>query len=241
MSDCRLIVVSCPPRKPIQDIWWKCQQTAWPDCPFPITMLSPEHDVGWNENFLALAQTIDEEFILFMLDDHWLEPLRNGERLTSNMLNVLAFMKQCQDVAFVKVQAGNAWSPELPVPEWDRLGEYDREHHPFKRTNIVPTMFRRSWLVRFLQAVLNACEANEDRGRTGALAFEGKGTRLTMNRNEWPERMLGIDRPKPDENCNKSLLNCIASDGIREGRLQKSAELELTAAGFSLEELGAFR
>jgi hypothetical protein len=204
-------------------------------------MLSPDIDVGWNANFLALAQTIDEEFILMLLDDHWLEPLRNGESLSENMLKVVSLMKKHSDIAFVKVQAGNAWSPELPCPEWDRLGEYDRAHHPFKRTNIVPTMFRRSWLCRLLIALLAECGMYDDRGRNGALVFEGIGTRLTMNSDEWPERMLGIDRPKPEENCNKSLLNCIASDGIREGHLQRSAEIELTAAGVSLDALGAFR
>lgn len=73
-------------------------------------------------------------------------------------------------------------------------------------------------------AVLNNAGAYEDRGRTGALAFEGIGTKLTMDSLRWPERILGIDRP--GDQTYKSLLVCVANDGIREGRLQRALSLE---------------
>jgi len=89
VSDCRLIVVSCPARKPLQEIWKKCHAEAWPDCPFPVTIISPEDDRGWNANLIRCLESVAEEFILLMLDDNFLEP---STEYTANMERVLATM-----------------------------------------------------------------------------------------------------------------------------------------------------
>jgi hypothetical protein len=236
VHEARLLVVSCPHRRPIQDIWNACQKAHWPDCPFPIDMLSPEPDLGWNANLIQYLETVSEELILLLLDDHFVEQAPPGE-CNTGMAVLLQLMAERPDIAMVKLQAGNAHPPELPFPAWDRLREYDRAHHPFKRTNLVPTLFRKSWLQRLTRQILQECGTAGDQGRPGALHFEVSGTLLTEDAVAWPERMLGIHRPNPDGGGGRSLLTCIANDGVREGRLQipeeKRREL-LERSGFDV-------
>lgn len=228
MLDARLLVVSAPHRRPIQAIWKACQEAHWPDCPLSIDVLSLEQDIGWNENLLRYLVNSSGTFVLLMLDDHFIAKAPDG-RYTEDLLTLLQLMTDQPNIGMVKMQAGNAASPELPVPENDRLREYDRAHHPFKRTNLVPTLFRRVWLQRLTAAVLRECAPGEDKGRSGALAFEVAGTLLTKDATKWPERMLGIHRPKLEGLSGQSFLECIASDGVREGLLRAAALPELNA------------
>lgn len=230
MLDARLVVVSCPHRQPIQQIWKHCQEANWPDCPFPIDILSPDPDVGWNANLIKHLRTIAEEYVLLLLDDNFIEPAPVGE-YTSNMVAVLQVMTDHPDIALIKLQAGGAHAPEVQFYPWDRIREYDRAHHPFKRTNLIPSMYRRSWLIRLSSAVLQACGAPSDIGRNGAIEFEMTGTLLTKNRMEWPERMLGIHRPAPDGGGGHSLLTCMANDAVLEGRMRPIPVLQQLCVG----------
>jgi hypothetical protein len=215
--DCRLIVVSCPARKPLQEIWKKCHSEAWPDCPFPVTILSPEDDLGWNANLIRCLESIDETYVLLMLDDNFLEP---SPHYTANIRAVLELMSDRHDIAMVKLQAGGAHAPEIPFPAWPRIREYDRRHHPFKRTNLIPCMYRRSWLLRLSRAVLSDCGPERDKGRSGAIEFEMTGTKLTCDAANWPERMFGIHRPEPDGSGGDSLLVCYGNDAVTGGKIR---------------------
>lgn len=215
----RLLVVSCPRRKPIQDVWRAYQRENWPDCPLPIDMLSPENDVGWNANLLAYLKTVDEDFVLLMLDDHFPAESQPKE-FTSNIRSLMGLMIERPDIGMVKVQAGNAHPPEIVFPAWPRLREYDREHHPFKRTNLVPTLFRTTLLKRLVKAVLAVITPELDKGRDGALHFEVTGTLLTENSAAFPERILGIHRPLPDYSRAGSLFRSVDDDAVREGKLK---------------------
>lgn len=219
MSDCRLVVVSCPARKPLQEIWKKCRAREWSDCELPITILSPEPDLGWNANLIRSLDNISEDFILLMLDDNYFEPSLD---YTANIDTVLAFMRSHPDIALMKLQAGGAHGPEIPVSGWDRIREYDRRPHPFKRTNLVPAMYRRRWLCRLSQAVLESMLSSDlDSGRRGAIEFEVTGTRLTEDEIAWPERMMGIHRPGPDGGGGDALLACLANDAVTGGKLRE--------------------
>ena len=92
MSSCRLVVVSCQRRKPIQEIWKACREANWPDCPFPIDIISPDEsqDRGWNANLIAHIDKLSETFVLLMLDDNFIEP---RQPLTSNIRALLELMK----------------------------------------------------------------------------------------------------------------------------------------------------
>lgn len=228
MLDARLLVVSAPHRRPIQAIWKACQEAHWPDCPLSIDVLSLQDDVGWNQNLLRYLAKVSEQFVLLLLDDHFIAKAPEGQ-YTADLATLLQLMTDQPNIGMVKMQAGNAASPELPVPENDRLREYDRAAHPFKRTNLVPTLFCRTWLQRLTAAVLRECGPIGDKGRNGALEFEVAGTLLTKDATKWPERMLGIHRPKLEGLSGQSFLECIASDGVREGRLRAAAMPELSA------------
>lgn len=226
MLDTRIVVVSCPRRAPIQEIWWRCFKQSWPDCPFPVTVLSPEVDLGWNANLIALLNTLSEEFILLMLDDNFIEPSPSDD-----IRRVVELMTAHPDIALVKLQAGAAHAPEYEFPEWDRIREYDRAHHPFKRTNLVPTLYRRTWLHRLASAVLSDIGPARDVGRNGAIEFEMTGTLLTMNAYLWPERMMGIHRPLPGGNGGESFLSCMANDAVLEGRMRPIDALQHLCVG----------
>lgn len=215
----RVAVVSCPGREPIVSIWKTCQNNFWQSCPFPIDVISLEEDRGWMSNLLHYLGQINDEFVLLMLDDHFVDPVQDGD-ITDNVNTALALMESNPDIAMIKVQAGNAACPEIVFEPWDRIREYDRAHHPFKRTNLVPTIFRRSWLRRLTSAILEAYGPSGDIGRDGAINFEVGGTRLTEDSTAWPERMFGIYRPNPDGGGGRSILACICNDGVREGKLQ---------------------
>src|SRR5262245_39474386 len=127
LLDCRIIVPSCPRREPIQRIWRQCFEKNWSDCPWSVTIVSPENDVGWNQNLLAALRSVKESFVLMLLDDYFLIPQR-GESYTSNMELVLALMMADPSIALIKLQASYAASPELNFGHWSRIKEYDREH-----------------------------------------------------------------------------------------------------------------
>ncbi len=241
MSDCRILVVSCPKRKPVQDMWWICQKRNWPDCPFPIDVISPDLDIGWNTNLINYLKRYTEAFVLLLLDDHWIDSSIPASELTVNMERVLDIMRAQPEIASVKVQAGNAASPDFDFTPWNRLGVYDRRDHPFKRVNLVPTIFRREWLKRLSDNIRFLISENlrwKDTGRFGALAFERIGTYLTMDADKYPELMLGINRDSHDPACTVSLLQSYGNDALREGRLQQHVEDEVTRDGISLDALG---
>lgn len=227
--NCRLLVVSAPQRIPILAIWLRCRAANWPDCPLIVDFIAPDeqNDIGWNANLLRYLETIDEPFVVLMLDDHFIAKAPEGQ-YTRDITNLLQLMETQLDIGMVKLQAGNAHPPELMFHVEDRLREYDRQHHPFKRTNLVPTLFRRTWLQRLASEVLKASGPEKDVGRLGALEFEVMGTLLTEDAEKWPERMLGIHRPNPDGGGGRSILASISNDGVREGRLQAGVVAELS-------------
>ncbi len=230
MYDCRLVVVSCPRRAPIQEIWKACQRDNWPDCPFPIDIISQEKDLGWNANLIAHIEKLSETFVLLMLDDNFIEPL---QPLTSNIRALLELMKAHTDVGMCKLQAGGAQNPDIYYQPWPRLREYDRQHHPYKRTNLIPCMYRREWLLRLSGAVLNYVKGQNgsDNGRQGAIEFEVTGTLLTEDAHLWPERMLGINRPNADGGGGDSLLICMANDAVLEGKMRDLKPLRKLCEG----------
>jgi len=228
--DTRLVVVSCPRRAPIQQIWHACFKRSWPDCPLPLTVLSTELDLGWNANLTRCLETLTEDLILLMLDDNFIEPLPAGE-MTAGIHDVVELMTARPDIAMVKLQAGAAHAPEIEFPDWDRIREYDRAHHPFKRTNLVPTLYRRTWLHRLSSAVLSEIGPSRDVGRNGAIEFEVLGTALTANAVNWPERMMGIHRPLPGGNGGESFLSCMANDAVLEGRMRPIDALQHLCVG----------
>lgn len=222
----RIVVVSCPRYQPIQEIWRRCQQINWPTCNIPITILSPTEDIGWNRNLIRYLDTITEDLILLCLEDHFIaaDPSEDINR-------AIQFMTDHPEFGLMKLQAANASNPDLEFPEWPRFKEYDREPHPFKRTNLVTTLFRKDFLRRLANDVLEACGPARDKGRRGALEFEVTGTLLTENGNRYPERMLGINRD--DESINLSVMPLLGGDGVREGYLRVSHQ-ELEQCGIDL-------
>lgn len=215
---CRIVVVSCPRRKPLQEIWWKCFYRNWPNCNYPVKVISPEDDIGWNANLIRVLEELDDEFILLMLDDNFLEP---SAEYSDNIKAVLTLMAERPDIGMVKLQAGGAHAPEIVFPSWTRIREYDRRPHPFKRTNLIPCMYRRTWLLRLSKAVLAECGPDRDKGRQGAIEFEVTGTKLTGDSANWPERMLGIHRPNPDGGGGWPLLTCYANDAVTGGKIRE--------------------
>jgi hypothetical protein len=236
VNSVRLLVVSCPGREPIQQLWHLCQRKHWPDCPFPVEMLSPSPDIGWNANLLRGLHRITESLVLLMLDDHFPPP--NPD--TSAIEKAVALMEADQSIGMLKLQAGNAHAPELPYDGWERVREYDRAPHPFKRTNLVPTLFRRIWLMRLCDGVLKTCSEAQDRGREGAINFEVHGTRLTEDGFVWPERILGIHRTNPDGTGGDSIIACTGNDGVREGRIQAGVLCEIAVDWRSINGIEAF-
>lgn len=228
MPDCRLVVVSCPSRAPLQEIWKRCLAESWPDCPFPVTIISPTPDVGWNANLIAALEALTESYILMLLDDNFLDPSPN---YTVNMRAVLELMSERPDIALIKLQAGGAHAPEIPFAPWPRIREYDRRPHPFKRTNLIPSMYRREWLLRFSKAILASCGPAKDVGRNGAIEFEMTGTKITGDATAWPEKMLGIHRPNPDGGGGDSLLTCIANDAVTGGLVRDIESLRRLCVG----------
>lgn len=228
---CRIVVVSCASYRPIQELWLRAQRLNWPDCPYPISINSPEDDRGWNANLCRFLETLEEKLILLFMDDSCLEESSDGD-YTANVHAVVKLMELFPDIAMVKLQAGGAWPPEIPFYHWDRLREYDRRHHPFKRTNLGgPAMYRRDWLLRLSRAVLNECGPERDQGRQGAIEFEMTGTLLTKDATAWPERLLGIHRPNADGGGGRSLLVCIANDAVTGGKVRPDESLRKMCDG----------
>jgi hypothetical protein len=229
--DARLIVASCPRYRPIQELWLRCLNANWRDCPFPVTIISPENDIGWNANLIRGLEAITEPLVILFMDDSCIDAVQDGNP-TDNVNAVVELMSAHPDIAMVKLQAGGAHAPELPCPEWDRLREYDRASHPFKRTNLGgPAMYRRDWLHRLSSTVLSVCGPERDKGRSGAIEFEMTGSLLTKDANAWPERLLAIHRPDADGSGGRSLLSCTGNDAVTGGKVREIASLRQMCEG----------
>ncbi len=241
VSDVRLVVASCPRYRAIQELWSRCLAAHWPDCPYPVSINSPEEDQGWNTNLVQFLDTITEPLVVLFMDDSCIAPItpEEGESWTETVRMAADLMTNHPDIAMVKLQAGGAHAPELHFPEWDRIREYDRAHHPFKRTNLGgPAMYRKDWLRRLSAAVLAECGTERDKGRSGAIEFEMTGTLLTKDETAWPERLLGIHRPNPDGGGGRSLLACIGNDAVTGGKVREIPLLRQMCVG--IEGIEAF-
>lgn len=238
MSDCRIVVASCPRYKPIQELWMRALKAHWPDCPYPISIISPEDDLGWNANLCRFLGTVTEPLVLLFMDDSIIDKAQDGT-CSENVGQVCALMMRRPDIAAVKLQAGGAAAPEIEFPEWDRIRQYDRQHHPFKRTNLGgPAMYRREWLHRLTTQVLAIAGPERDQGRQGAIELEVTGTLLTEDEQAWPEKILAIHRPLPDGGGGRSLLSCIGNDAVTGGRIREIPLLRELCAG--IEGIEAF-
>ncbi len=220
MSECRIVVASCPRYKPIQQVWLRALKAHWPDCPYPVSIISPEDDLGWNANLSRFLASVEEPLVLLFMDDSVIEKHQDGT-CSENVAQVVELMMRRPDIAAVKLQAGGAAAPEIEFPEWDRVRQYDREHHPFKRTNLGgPAMYRREWLHRLTNQVMVVAGPERDQGRRGAIELEVTGTLLTEDEQSWPEKILAIHRPLPDGGGGRSLLACIGNDAVTDGRVR---------------------
>lgn len=226
---CRLVVASCPKYAPIQELWLRALHANWPDCPHPVTIISPEDDLGWNANLIRFLETVSEDLILLFMDDNVIAP---NQDCTANIQLVIDLMSAHRNIAMVKLQAGGAHAPELKFEPWPRLREYDRRPHPFKRTNLGgPAMYRREWLMRLSRAVLKECGPKQDKGRQGAIEFEVTGTMLTANESAWPEKLLAIHRPNADGGGGDSLLICVANNAVTGGKVREVEYLRSLCVG----------
>ncbi len=231
MSDCRIVVASCPRYKPIQEVWLRALKAHWPDCPYPVSIISPEDDKGWNANLSRFLESVTEPLVLLFMDDSIIEKHQDGT-CSENVGRVCELMMRRADIAAVKLQAGGAAAPEIEFPEWDRIRQYDREHHPFKRTNLGgPAMYRREWLYRLTTQVLAIAGPERDQGRQGAIELEVTGTLLTMDEQAWPEKILAIHRPLPDGGGGRSLLSCIGNDAVTGGLVREIPALRELCEG----------
>lgn len=236
----QILVASCDRRRPIWPVWVACLRKFWPDCPFSWRFLSnhidePAYntlrvgsDEGWCLGLInALDQTSDES-IMLCLDDDFIAVQPPGESWTQNIALASGILANFKDVGAVGCSPGP--DPELPWPHWERLGEVDRTHHPFKRTTLSSV---RIWRKALLREVLQHVRAEigvgkgwiepcTDRGWQGAAEFEMTGTRVTMDNQRYPLRFLGTRRKF------RGLIETWGGISLRGGRFQRHpAEWEM--------------
>lgn len=202
-----IIVLTCDRYAVFWPLVAACWRTYWPDCPFRWRLLTNhlrpleypylclDGDPGWNRNVLKATADMEAPYVMLMGEDHFIAPSRNGNDYSANMRRVCDTLDAHPDVGAVGV--GIFHPPEITWPEWERLGEIDRLHHPFKRTSpSAGKVFRVTFLRKLCTAVMDRIGPDADVGRNGGINFEIRGTQMSENQADFPERILGCVRER---------------------------------------------
>ena len=222
-SDCEILLPSCSKHMPVWPIWAACAAAYVPGMNLRWRIVSDgsealapgwpvfwlKDDVGWCSNLLAALS--DRTFTFVWIEDFVPAPSTSGQRWADNVASALSVMRRDPSVGLLRLSM--AHEPELPYHGWDRVGEYDRESHPFKRASLQPGIWRTDFLRRLMKALLAQMPASKDVGVQGAYELEVDGTRLLCDAGAWPERCLGTRRAMP-------LLSPIIGDIVHAGRFK---------------------
>lgn len=102
--DLSLLVLSCDKYKDLWDVFAHYFRTNWPDCPFPVYLLTNEEthqadgivslqtgaDVGWSDSVIRALAKLQSKYVLFLMDDTFLHvPFQ-----TSVVLDALEFLER---------------------------------------------------------------------------------------------------------------------------------------------------
>lgn len=114
-----ILVVSCDAYRDLWEPFFRCFFKYWPDCPYPVYLgansaicpdtrvraLTIGPDVDYSSNLIAMLQRIDEQWVIFWIEDRVLAAPVN----TARVANVVA-MAQEQKTGFVKLIASHPYA-----------------------------------------------------------------------------------------------------------------------------------
>lgn len=161
MEQVTVLVSSCDKYADILDGFAACWKKYWPDCPFPVVLSTesvPEklntefftecyaEKKDWSERLLTACQKIDSPYILWILDDYFV----NRTIDTSLMNEIVDFVKE-EDLGLFRMIP----SP-VPQVKWSKVcagkivcGEYQKGQAYRISTQVA--IWKKDFLVRLLK------------------------------------------------------------------------------------------
>ena len=199
MNKLTILASSCDRYQQWWNPWRESFNRHWSDCSYPRKIISNKiigqdllevgEDLGWNRMLKTALTKVDSEYILLTLENHLLWSKPEGFEKVIEILD--------QDPTIGIIQLSKCWPTEIDYPVWPVLGEYSREHHPFKACSLSATaIWRKTLLFEMVNRLIDTIPEKQDQGRQGAVEFEVEGTKYwTANvdgKYQW--RILGINR-----------------------------------------------
>lgn len=68
-EDGRIMLLSCEDREDVVDFWFFAQRAFWPDCPWPVDVLDESTVNCWARRLLTYLESVEEDWLLFWVDD----------------------------------------------------------------------------------------------------------------------------------------------------------------------------
>ncbi len=160
-ENCTILVNSCDL---YEDAWYpffKLFEIQWPDCPYPLVLNtetkkfnSPFIDITifnsgnipWSDRVLNALETIESEFVLFLLEDFFLMSPVKKEVFDS----ALSLISENEKIGVI------CFNPDIDARAWKTKGSYSNYFTELKkgsiaRINAVAALWRKDFFVKILK------------------------------------------------------------------------------------------
>lgn len=171
ISDCAVLVSTCDNYADIWDPFFTLFNKFWPNNSYPIYVNSEslecidDHvdlrtlkgDIGisWTRRLKNALERIDEEFIIFMLDDFFLYDYVDNQRIEE----CVSFMRADSKIAAIYF---TCLSGQIKMEDCELTGLEKCSHYGKSKVNITLTLWRKEAFARYLDQDESAWEFEEN-------------------------------------------------------------------------------
>jgi hypothetical protein len=185
-----IMVVSCDA---YQDVWTPFFQLFfkhWPDCPFPLYLVANEQrydddrvqtilvgeDVDYSSNLIKAVEQIEQEWLIFWVDDR-----PPAEPVDTERLLQLIQTAQARDAGYFRLLASNPPTLETVT---DEIGELPKGSN--YRVSMTVALWKKSTLLKVLKAGENAWDIEKRGGVARSNELDDKFYAMPMSARKQP-------------------------------------------------------
>jgi hypothetical protein len=163
----KVLALSAPQREDVQDMYRYFHNYYWPDCNWELEFLDGPTDPGWTRRLLIwLRKHREDPYLMINLDDYVYSKLVD-EYWVNVAFNALKDFPNIGCIQLYKVKEPEYISGQLPC-----FGQFSKDGALEKRSQVLPSLYRRDFLIAMCENVLTRITPEQDRAWVGAYNFE---------------------------------------------------------------------